>query len=63
MALQFTLKEWGSIRHDMEVAAREYEKLMLDCKPSDNELSMYQIFKRQMEQTHALIQRIDNTPI
>lgn len=61
--MNFTFKEWQNIRHDLEVAAMEYERQMLDSKPSDNETSCYQIFKRQMEQTHILMQKIDSMEI
>ncbi len=39
--MKFTFKEWALIKHDLEVAEREYVKLMNDSKPSADELSLY----------------------
>ncbi|MCD8376167.1 MAG: hypothetical protein LUD69_04430 [Oscillospiraceae bacterium] len=61
--MTFTFNEWGFIKHSMGVAAREYEKIMQDCTPSDKELSNYQIFKRQMEQANAIVKKIENAEI
>ena len=61
--MKFTFNEWQSILHDLEVARDEYVKTMNECKSSDEEYSMYQIFKRQIEQTNEFINRIKNTEI
>lgn len=61
--MKFTFKEWQSIKHDLEVAEREYIRQMEGSKPSDDELSFYQIFKRQAEQTREFINRIENAEI
>ena len=61
--MKFTFIEWGKIKHSLEVAYREYEKQMSKCQPSDQELSIYQIFKRQMEDTKALIKKIETAEI
>ena len=58
--MKFTFAEWQSILHDLEVAARNYEEEMNDCTPSKNPASMYQIFKRQAEETRGFIERIKN---
>ena len=58
--MRFTFAEWQSILHDLEVAARDYEKEMNDCTPSENPASTYQIFKRQAEETKGFIERIKN---
>lgn len=61
--MKFTLKEWNFIKHCIECAGRDFEKDMLESKPSDNEYSSYQIYKRQMEQAHALAAKIENAEI
>ena len=61
--MKFTFTEWKTIRHDLEVAANEYEKMMQDCKVSNDELSMYQIFKRQMQETRRLMKKLDDMEI
>ena len=61
--MKFTFKEWQLIRHDLEVAEREYIKLMEDSKVSSDELSFYQIFKRQAARTREFIERIENAEI
>lgn len=59
--MKFTFSEWALIKHDLEVAEREYIKHMNDSRVSDNESSCYQIFKRQAERTREFIERIENT--
>ncbi len=61
--MKFTFKEWGKIKHDLEVAESEYIKMMTECKPSDEEMSTYQIFKRSAEQTREFIERIENAEL
>lgn len=61
--MKFTFKEWALIKHDLEVAEREYIRLMSDSKPSDDELSFYQIFKKQAARTREFIDRIENAEI
>lgn len=61
--MKFTFKEWMQIKHDLEVAEREYIKLMEDSKPSEDELSFYQIFKGQAERTRDFINRIENAEV
>lgn len=61
--MKFTFIEWGKIKHSLEVAYRAYEEQMSKCQPSDQESSMYQIFKRQMEDTKSLIKRIETAEI
>lgn len=61
--MKFTFEEWGKIKHALGVAYRQYEKMMQDSKISDDELSMYQIFKRQMEEMVVLINKIENAEI
>lgn len=61
--MKFTFNEWGKIKHGLEVAHKEYERMMQNCKISDNENSMYQIFKRQMEEAALLIKKIENTEV
>lgn len=61
--MKFTFDEWKFIQHCVECAAREYEKQMLDCNPSDKETSFYQIFKRQMEQANILVDKIKSSEI
>lgn len=58
--MNFTFTEWAAIIHDMEVAAAEYERTANECKPSDDEMSLYQIFKRQAAETRARIERAKN---
>ena len=58
--MKFTFAEWAHIKHDLEVAKREYIKLMSESKQSDDENSCYQIFKRQAERTRSFIDRIEN---
>lgn len=61
--MNFTFKEWQFIRHCMECAGRDFEELMNTSKPSDKETSMYQIFKRQMEEAHRIVEKIENSEI
>jgi len=61
--MKFTYAEWATIRHAIEVAQNEYEKIMNDSKPSDDKTSMYQIFKRQAREAAELIRKIDNSEI
>lgn len=61
--MKFTFKEWQLIKHDLEVAEKEFIKQMNDSKPSEEENSFYQIFKRQAEQTREFINRIENAEI
>lgn len=61
--MKFTFKEWALIKHDLEVAEREYIQQMNTSKPSDDEMSLYQIFKRQAERTRDFINRIENAEI
>lgn len=58
--MHFSFKEWQDIRHDLTVAQREYEHQAEDSHPSDDPMSLYQIFKRQVERTAALIDKIDS---
>ena len=59
--MKFTFTEWALIKHDLEVAEREYIRLMNDSRVSDKDTSCYQIFKRQAERTREFIERIENT--
>lgn len=61
--MKFTFKEWNFIKHCIEVASRDFSKQMADSKQSDDENSMYQIFKRHSEQANELIKRIENADI
>lgn len=61
--MKFNFMEWAAIKHDLEVAEREYIKLMNDSKVSEDSLSMYQIFKRQAANTREIIERIENAEI
>lgn len=61
--MQFTLSEWNFIKHCLEVAAREFEKQAQSCTISDNENSMYRIFRRQKMQASDLAYEIENTPL
>lgn len=61
--MKFTFKEWTLIKHDLEVAEREYLKMIEECKPSNDEFSSYQIFKRHAERTRDFINRIENAEI
>lgn len=58
--MKFTFAEWALIKHDLEVAESHYIELMTKSKPSDDEMSFYQIFKRQSERTRSFIGRIEN---
>ena len=61
--MKFTFTEWKFIQHCIECAEREFEKMMRDSKPSDEEFSNYQIFKRQTEEASALVGKIKNAEI
>ena len=61
--MNLTLNEWKKIAHDLSVAKAQYEKHMQDSKHSYKETSMYQIFKRQANETGRIIDQIMNTPI
>jgi len=61
--VKFTFDEWGKIKHALEVVRGDYEKQMLDSKPSNEKLSMYQIFKSQMVEIDGIIEKILNAEI
>ena len=58
--MKFTFKEWQAIRHSLVVAKNQYENHMSESKPSDEHTSMFQIFKRQVEEIAVFLDRIDN---
>lgn len=61
--MKFTFEEWKFIQHCIECASRDFEKLMNESTVSDKELSSYQIFKRQMEEANAIVQKIKTAEI
>lgn len=61
--MKFSFKEWAAIKHDLEVAEREYIEMMNTSKVSDDANSLYQIFKHQAERTRDFIERIENAEI
>lgn len=61
--MKFTFEEWKFIQHCVEVAERDFKKMMQNSAVSDKETSFYQIFKRQMEQANALIKKIKDSEI
>jgi hypothetical protein len=61
--MKFTFKEWGMIKHCLECAERDFIDEMNKSKPSEEELSSYQIFKRQAERTREFINRIENAEL
>ena len=61
--MKFTFEEWKFIQHCLECASREFERQMQDCKVSDEELSSYQIFKRQTEKANYLVNKLKNAEI
>lgn len=61
--MKFTFEEWKFIQHCLECASREFEKQMNDSKVSDEELSSYQIFKRQTEKANYLVNKLKNAEI
>lgn len=58
--MEFTFKELSSIKRDLEIAEREYTFQMMKSTPSDDENSLYQMFKRNAERTRSFIDRIEN---
>jgi predicted patatin/cPLA2 family phospholipase len=61
--MKFTFTDWKFIQHSMEVARRQYEELMNNCNPSEEEHSGYQVFKRHVDNTTAIIDKITNAEI
>ena len=61
--MKFTFSEWKKIQHALEVARNNFEKLMNDSKPSDDYLSSYQIFQRQMIELDDILIKISTTEI
>ena len=61
--MKFTFKEWQAIKHNIEVAKREYLEQMENSKFSEDPLSLYQIFKRQAEEAQNFIDRIENATL
>ena len=61
--MKFTFEEWCKIKHALTVARTEYEKQMSDSKPSDDTLSFYQIFKRQMLEIDVILEKIEASEI
>lgn len=61
--MKFTFEDWKFIQHCIEVAGRDFEKIMQESTPSDKETSMYQIFKKSMERANALSEKIRTAEI
>ena len=61
--MNMTFAEWNTIKHSLEVAKREYEDIRKTCKESDDELSFYQIYTRQIAEAERLIAKIENAVI
>lgn len=61
--MNFTFTEWTTIRHSLEVARSSYKDIADTCTPSDSDMSMYQIFKRQIAEVDALLDKLDNAVI
>ena len=61
--MNFTFSEWLAIRHALEVARASYQDSFDDSKPSDMEWSTYQIFKRQIAEVNALLDKMNNAVI
>lgn len=59
--MKFTFEEWKFIQHCIEVAGRDFEKMMQRSTVSDKEVSCYQIFKRQMEKARTLTEKLKNS--
>ena len=61
--MNFTFNEWLVIRHSLEVARSSYKDIADTCTPSDSDLSMYQIFKRQIAEVDELLDKLNNSVI
>lgn len=59
--MEFTFKELSYIKRDLEIAEREYIFQMIKSTPSDDENSLYQMFKRNAERVRSFIDRIENS--
>jgi hypothetical protein len=56
--MNFTFNEWKTIDHALDVAYYQYDKQMRDSTPSDEETSIFQIFKRQCEEVKIIRNKI-----
>jgi hypothetical protein len=61
MEMKFTFDEWKKIRHALEVAKMSFEEQAKDSQPSEEYLSMFQIFTRQVREMEAFMKRIDES--
>lgn len=61
--MKFNIKEWSFIRHCIECSQRDFEKQVADSKYSDDSLSSYQIFSKQVSECAALIEKITTTEV
>ena len=61
--MKFTLKELNTLKHTLDVAISEYENQLKNVKVSDDELSIYQIYSRQIAEAKRLIDKIENTEL
>jgi hypothetical protein len=58
--MKFTFDKWKKIRHGLKTAMKSFEDELKDGNPSEDPLSMYQIFRRQVQEMTVFIERIDN---
>lgn len=56
--MDFTFNEWLIIREALETAKRNYEDFKDICEPSDEEFSLYQIYKRKIAVIETIINKL-----
>lgn len=56
--MNFTLKEWNTIRHCLECQIRRYEELEQEANPGG---SMWGIWMRSIAETEATLNKLNST--
>lgn len=61
--MNFTFAEWKMIAQAVRHWKEDSEKILQECKPNDERLSMYQIYLRQSKELATLENKIESSII
>lgn len=61
--MNFTFSEWKMISQAVRHWREDCEKILKECTPKDDELSMYQIYLKQVQKLSELENKIENSVI
>lgn len=61
--MNFTFSEWKLIAQAVKIWKENSESILKDCKPSDDPLSLYQIYLKQVTKLNNLEEKIENSVI